>query len=196
MGYSVQKADFGAGMPCRYFVYSDTCELSLAPLYPTPEAAWESKYPTRDEEDDSAAGQPIGAMSDVAVEDADNARAFVIRLRRAAFGWPPNSSAEEGDGKNWFSLATTRQLLLPGEGTFTYNAYALIRRDGALHAAMMVGGGFTGDFLLPVCDQDSEYQADDEWLSIAAFFEQRLDLCQNCLRALVEGRRWTCEGRL
>lgn len=194
MGYSVQKADFGAGMPFRYFVYSDTCELSLPPLYPTPEAARASKYPTRDAEDDSAVGQPIGAISDAAGEDTDNTQAFVIRLRKA-FGLP-DGSAEDGEGKDWFSLATTRQLLLPGDGTFTHNAYALMRRDGALHAAMMVSGAFTGDFLLPACDQNSEYRADDEWLSIDAFFQQPLDLCPHCLRALLEGRRWRGRGRL
>lgn len=183
MGYSVQKADFGLALPPRFFVYSDTCELSLAALYATADEAESARQAIRAEEYEESTSKGQQLASTDAPEDPETAQVFVIKLRRAY--WRGKLDDEE-----WYSLATPQRLLLPGEHTYYYNDYALMRRDGVLHASKMVCGGFAGDFLLPACDLETTFRDGDEGVGFGQLYGQPVDLCRECLRALLHDRRW------
>lgn len=160
MGRSIATADFGDQQPARHFVYSDTTECALAPLFDSAEHA-RAAYETR--------------FADFIGDSADQDVAYVVKLRH------PTAHSD----RDHYALATRRQLLWAGEDVFHYHDRTLLRRGGVLHSARTFDGGFDGQWPEPICAAEHGEGASDVIVQPEELFGEPVDLCRDCLRVML-----------
>ncbi|RXV64544.1 hypothetical protein D1006_40240 [Burkholderia stabilis] len=83
-----------------------------------------------------------------------------------------------------YGLATDDRLLTPIE-QYGGARYSLFRRDGILHVAMEVDGGFSGVYDEPICDDQSSPDGCAERFGFEDFYGKPLPLCRLCTARLI-----------
>ncbi|MGF6440169.1 hypothetical protein [Paraburkholderia youngii] len=91
-------------------------------------------------------------------------------------------------GKVSFGLATEDRLLYPLNGGFEEGCYSLLQSGGVLHVAEEVHGGFSGYYDHPLCAEQWNWSKDDERIAFEERFNQSLELCPQCVAALLAKR--------
>lgn len=89
-------------------------------------------------------------------------------------------------GEPMFGLATEDRLWWPrADGGFEEPRYTLLRAHGVLHIAQEVDGGFSGYYDHPLCAERWQWSENDERLAFEKMFGKQLDLCPDCVDALL-----------
>ncbi|WP_175772863.1 hypothetical protein [Paraburkholderia phenazinium] len=173
MGRILGRVEYGACEPNRFFIHDDTSGWSISPLFADPAAAWEAY--------DRGEGQ--------ALRDAVPKRSTLVTVIRKVLA---HGRAFDANGEIYrepsFGLATEDRLLYPLSSGYEESRYSFLRAGGVLHVAEEVDGGFSGNYDRPLCAERWNWSKDDERVAFEDLFNQPLDLCPQCVAALIAQR--------
>lgn len=174
MGRVLGRVDFGDGAPEKYFIHCATSGTSVPPLFADPEEAW--KIYDADETGGLYAAVPKAGT-----------RVRVV-LRALAFS---RIFPASGDlyGEPAFGLATDDRLLVPRGTECDEPSHSLISVEGVMHVAVLVDGGFAGDYEQALCDPSLSDDSKYERFGFDDFHGKPLDLCPHCVRELLSRTR-------
>ena len=173
MGRILGRVEYGAGEPNRFFIHDDTSGWAIPPLFADPIAAWDAY--------DRGEGE--------ALRDTVPKRSTLVTVIRKvlAHGRAFDASGEIY-GRPSFGLATEDRLLYPLSSRYEEGRYSFLKAGELLHVAEEVDGGFSGNYDHPLCATRWNWSKDDESVAFEDLFEQPLNLCPQCVAALIAKR--------